>query len=1106
MPAANTWVPFQTAKQLWLYTLLICLQSILIAQSIVTGGITGSITDSTGAVVARATVVLTESSTGVRQSTVANSAGIYSFLLVKPGLYQVSATAPGFAKAQQNLEVLLGQTTPLDMRLELGSASETIEVASATESLQTEDGNANTAVSGRQLENLPSPGGDLTNFAQTAPGIVMNTASGGGYGNFSAFGLPATSNLFSINGADYNDPLLNVNFSGASNLLLGSNEIQEAAVITNAYSGQYGRHAGAYVGYTTKSGTNGYHGNASYFWTGRAMDANDWFNNFNGVPRPFQNNNQWTASVGGPIQENKIFFFVNTEGLRYIFGTSQQIFIPAPLFQSEVLTNIPAAAVPFYQNMFQIYNSGPGAARAVLSPNSCSGYQPINPAIGTSCLESYRDATTNGNREWLLSARVDFTFGKKDSLFLRWKMDRGLQPTYTDPFTPIFNIQSNQPIDEGQANYTHVFSSNLVNNALFSVVHPFGVFTSPDFPRALSLFPYILQSTDTSLTGLGPGANSNGRFPQGRGGPNIQFIDDLSWSRGHHNLRFGANLLRNLNTDYNIGSPPFPFIATSLMDFAADTADIVTQNFAKTPKQHDRSFALGVYAQDQWAVNPSLNLTLTLRADYNPVPICVEQCASFTTEPFNSPDFSHSATTPYNQMVFSTQRTLRNVQQFALQPRFGFAYTFADGRTVIRGGAGLFMDTQSPGDIFSYNFPGLNQFSVSGAFALSPEVPQNAQTSVAACNTAFSSNFASGGTVTSYLASNPGCGVPRIFDVLQNYKTPKYLEWNLELQHSLSPSTTASLNYVGNYGYGEGGIAYGYPNGFGFAGLPASVPDTRVNAVIQAITSGISNYNGLTASLRQSIWKGFTGRLNFTWSHALDEVSNGGFSPYSLNNSIYSQLDPNCLRCLNYSSADYDVRIYVSGSYVWDLPIHSESRILKTALAGWTLSQTIYHRTGLPFTVDDSVLQSALSANNIFSAGIAYPSGAGDISYSCGRARVVNGLIAPCFTADKFLPAGTEPGWGGFRRNSFRGPGYFNTDLTVRKTFKISERLQLSVAAIAYNVLNHPNFANPVSDLGNSSQFGVINSTVSPPTTPYGSFAAAAEDARIVQLNGRITF
>jgi len=170
-----------------------------------------------------------------------------------------------------------------------------------------------------------------------SPGVTMNTSNGGGYGNFTAFGLPATANLFTINGNDYNDPFLNLNNSGASNLLLGSNEIQEVAVVSNGYTGQYGRQAGAQVDYTTKSGTPSFHGDAVYYWNGSTLNANDFFLNQAGEARPFENNNQWAASLGGPIKKDKAFFFINTEGLRYTFGSSNQVFVPTQGFQSYVL-------------------------------------------------------------------------------------------------------------------------------------------------------------------------------------------------------------------------------------------------------------------------------------------------------------------------------------------------------------------------------------------------------------------------------------------------------------------------------------------------------------------------------------------------------------------------------------------------------------------------------------------------------------------------------------------------------------------------------------------------------------------------------------------------
>ncbi len=177
-----------------------------------------------------------------------------------------------------------------------------------------------TTVDDKTIGLQPSPGQDITNYALTTPGVTLST--GAGYGNFTANGLPGTSNLYTVNGNDYNDPYLNLNNSGASNLLLGANELQEITIVTNGYTGEYGRQAGANVNYTTKSGSNKFHGNGTWFWNGRYLNANDWFNNGGGpaaiaspqAPRPFANSNQWAGSFGGPIKKDKLFFFYDNEG------------------------------------------------------------------------------------------------------------------------------------------------------------------------------------------------------------------------------------------------------------------------------------------------------------------------------------------------------------------------------------------------------------------------------------------------------------------------------------------------------------------------------------------------------------------------------------------------------------------------------------------------------------------------------------------------------------------------------------------------------------------------------------------------------------------------
>jgi len=287
----------------------------------------------------------------------------------------------GFSKLTQNVSVLLGQTVTANVQLQTGSVSTSIQVEAAPPLLQTENANLTTVYEQKEITEIPNPGNDITYTAQTAAGVLMSTPTLGGYGNFTAFGLPGTANLFTIDGNDYNDPFLNLNNSGSSNLLLGNDDISEVAVVSNGYTGQYGRQASVQVDYTTKQGTNGLHGDMLYNWTGRYLTANDPINKLSqqaaGLPntRPFENNNQWAASLGGPVIKNKAFFFVETEGIRYIFGSNATTYVSTLAFQSYVLgkvATIHPTDVPFYNNVFSLYNAA--AARNTPTPvdSSCS--------------------------------------------------------------------------------------------------------------------------------------------------------------------------------------------------------------------------------------------------------------------------------------------------------------------------------------------------------------------------------------------------------------------------------------------------------------------------------------------------------------------------------------------------------------------------------------------------------------------------------------------------------------------------------------------------------------------------------------------------------------
>jgi hypothetical protein len=339
------------------------------AQNSVSGDITGIVTDQTGAVLPNITVTMKSNDTGATQNATTNAAGVYRFSLLAPGSYTISASPQGFQSVQRTTTVSVGQASTVNLQLNVSSSGTTLEVNAEGGTVDTQNANISTTFSPTLVQQVPNPGNDLSYIVQTAPGAVMNTQNG--YGNSSTFGLPATSNLFTVNGENENDPFFNVNNSGATNLLLGQNDVNEVTVVNNGYSGQYGQLGGANVNYVTKSGSNKFHGNAIYYWNGRILNANNFFNNRSGTPRPFDNANQWAASFGGPIKKDKTFFFVDTEGLRLVIPTSTPTNIPSPQFQAATLANLATsspASIPFYQSLFGLYNNAPGAQRAQKPP------------------------------------------------------------------------------------------------------------------------------------------------------------------------------------------------------------------------------------------------------------------------------------------------------------------------------------------------------------------------------------------------------------------------------------------------------------------------------------------------------------------------------------------------------------------------------------------------------------------------------------------------------------------------------------------------------------------------------------------------------------------
>ncbi len=1093
--------------------------SAVIGQTIVTGEISGVVTDPSGGVVANITVTAKSDAYGNTRTAVTNQQGSYQIALLPPGTYDVSTVAPGFQPITLKVSVSLGQITNVPIMLSLQAQSNTVTVLSEAPLLQNDNANSATNFDRDQLQNLPTPGNDMTSYAFTAPGSTLS--SGGGYGNFSSFGLPATSNLYTINGSDNMDPYLNLNNSGASNLTLGANELEEAVVVTNGYTGQYGRQAGAQVNYVTRSGSNALHGNASWWWNGNTLNANDYFNNLADTPRPHEVSNQWAASIGGPAIKNKLFFFADSEGLRYVLPSGGPIYIPTTDFSNFVLANIAAtnsAALPFYKNIMNLYAGASGAGRATPVTTAddpslgCGDFSLAGYGTSRPCARVFQSTVNNLNTEWLMSTRVDWNISSADRIYFRFWTDHGVQATGTDAINSAFNANSVQPSYTGQVGYTKTIGTRAVNQLLLSGLYYSAIFGPPNLAASLAVFPTTFAFNDGLFSQLGGGANptlqGNNLYPQGRNVQEVQVVDDFAYTRGKHEFKVGVNFRSNQVGDYSYGPGTSGLMTfNSMTDFvngALNNGSNYTQTFTRIGAEKIKLFSLGVYGQDQWRVAPNLTLTLALRVEVMKNPSCARNCFDGLNTTFQQLD--HSAAQPYNNAIqLGMSNAFRNLGGTVAQPRFGMAYT-RNSRVVFRGGVGLFAD-QFAGNLssrFFTNAPNVASFTATSGI-VAPGLPGSAFALVAASNAAFQQGFANGATVGQLKAQVPGFALPNLYTQDNQFNVPRYVEWNFESQFQLTHQLVLSENYVGNHGWNEinqNPFLNAY-SAIGFGGLPKAPADTRFAEINQLYSTGHSNYDGLVSSLRWRLGALFVGSLNYTWSHALDTCSNNCLGRFNLlsSPSYRYQFNPGSASAQNYGNADYDTRQGVNANYVWNVPSHFHQSVLRAAFSNWTVGGTLFFHSGYPFSVVNSALRSSYISNSSGVATIAVLAQwvGGNASKSCSSP------VTACFTTSEFLTKSQQLGFGNASRNSFTGPNYFDTDVNVNKKFVVKERYTFLIGANFFNVLNHANFDLPINNVA-AGNFGNIVSTVSPPSSPYGSFTGSAVSGRVIQTNVRFQF
>jgi len=1126
-------------------SLLLCvgfLVAQLSAQTTTTGELGGTVTDPSGAVLTNATITLTNAATGAKQTTQTNATGFYRFPLLQPGTYKVSGAASGFRRVEKSVEIGLGASTTANLQLLLGASQETVEVSGAVTSVETEDANLNTNFGAKQVEFLPNPGNDLSAVALTSPGTVMNTAGGStfGGGNFEVYGLPATSNLFTVDGANYNDPYFNINNSGATNLTLGLNDVQESTVVSNGYSGSYGGLAGANINYVSKSGANKLHGNLEYWWNGTVLDANEYFRNQGGQSRAPVNANQFAGSIGGPIKKDKAFFFFDYEGLYLAIPSPLPENVPTLPFQNAVLANLTAtghgAALPFYNQAFGLYNRLSQTGATSIGGGGCSDVTTLNGvAFGANnpCAVTVQAAASAHTHDVFYAGRYDQNIGSNDKLFVRVEHEHGLQATYTDPFTPNFNAISDQP--QWQTNFaeTHTFGTDKVNSFNASLLWYSAGFASQSPTGAASSLTGVaggsmtLAFNDGSLAAL----NALGfDFPQGRNITQYQFVDDFSWVRGRHTFRVGANFHRDDISDQNFPIVTPVVLPISLNAFASDGAvapgSAIVQNFPTKSEEPISLYQLGVYASDDIRVTSNLKLTLSLRLEHLSNPVCQTNCFQRLAGSLGT----MNSTLPVNQAIVGNLHTaFPSVTGVVPQPKVGFAWSpFGGARpTVVRGGAGIFADALPTGaiDSFMAQAPLDPQFTSGGLVPLSPAETGNVFTVSQGSNATFRSNFAAGGTGCNLAGANQATCVPAFsFYNATAVKVPRYYEWSLEVQQGVGWNTTVSAMYVGNHGSHEE-ISNLALNAFSvnkFADLPTSAPDSRFGVVSEQQNIANSSYAGLVLTAKHDFKGGLTFQAGYTWSHSLDEISNNSLSPFGLNTTgsysdIINTQDPQNIRLYNYGNSDYDLRHNFVANYVWSDGLrHLTSRGPNALVKGWSFSGTVFRHSGLPFTVTSSNLTGALevtqdAAGNVLAANYGAPNGTqqvfadvlGPRTGTCGASAAT--VTGSCLSKADF--ADPINNWGNQRRNQFRGPGYFDTDFAVEKAFGVPkwETAQFSIGARFFNILNHPDFYFPIMNL-DSPRFGQITQTISTPTSIFGSGLGANASPRLIQMQAKFTF
>lgn len=1020
--------------------LLVFLSGSIASAQTVTGTISGTVKDSSGAGIAGAKVEVLNQDTGTARSLVTDVAGRYSAVLLPLGNYRVTSTHEGFqTEARTGIELTVGREAVVDLTLAIGATTQTVEVQGEVALINTTSAQIQGLVAGEQIRELPLNGRSYNDLALLNPGVIYDKIKGSsasdGYGaRMSVSGARTTYNLFLIDGTMINDTSQTAGTVNADSL--GVEGIREFSVLTHNYAAEFGSRAGGVVNAVTRSGTNELHGSLYEFLRNSALDARDFFQP--GAIAPFRRN-QFGGSIGGRVIKDKLFFFGNYEGFRQSLVIPQPIVVPNALAHqgiipiNGVLTNVGVSSkIAPYLAMYLLptggTDNGDGTVSAVINAK-----QPIN--------ENY------------YMERVDYHVSDKDSFYARYIYDPSTRLRF-GPAVPQWTTLDNATNHFSQLGETHIFSPTAINDFRIAFnrtdrhtdIGPVDSSISSLITPSVSFAPgqpFGRIDFTTALTALGnlnasPTYYEQNLFEEG---------DTFTLVRRKHSFKFGVDLQRiqtnNISGGGIRGSWQFGGIQSFLQaqPVNLDAGKVLGLTSLGTNSVIEfgwRQWQVGYFAQDDWHVNSRLTLNLGIRHEFMSDPKEVNGLSG-TLATITAP--TSTLGIPYHTAKMN----------FA--PRFGFAWDpTGKGRTSIRGGVGTFFNEVNQKEA------GPSDYQFSAAYTLT-------------CNWSSPSNLCA---TFPLVPANPPLSTTKTEGMTVNpLQTPTVIQYGLEVQQQISSTMVFRVGYVGWKGYNmtrteDINDKMVDPN----TGLYNTAGAVKINPAFGTITylatDAIANYNALQTEFKKSVGSGLTVQVSYTYSKMLSDADSTSNRVTDNTGNSYVSLNP-LYPMLDYGRGAYDQRqtAVVNGLYNLPFDKYLKGRVLKAGLGGWALNGIWQWGSGLPLNVNTGFNNSGNGdpqipeRPNITQGFTNNPTSgvtAGCAGIPAGQPlHTPNRWFDPC--AFSLPPAGVLTDASTVGRDTINGPGTSVINLGISKTFAFTERVKLRFRAEAFNLANHPQFS-----------------------------------------------